>query len=134
MIRGDEVLLIRRGREPMIGRWSVPGGALEVGETVAGGVAREVWEETGVRVRPVEMVATLDRISRDDEGRVRFHYVLLDWLCVLAEPGSGADLRCGDDASEAAWARIDALDEFGLEPVTLEVIDRAARRRAELSL
>jgi 8-oxo-dGTP diphosphatase len=68
VVSQGKVLLIRRGREPLLGSWSLPGGALELGETTAEGVAREVWEETGLRVRPVEMIATVDRIVRDDAG------------------------------------------------------------------
>ena len=130
VIRADKVLLIRRGREPLKGRWSLPGGALEIGETLAEGVAREVLEETGLRVRPVELVTTLDRIYRDEGGRVRFHYVLLDWLCV-EEHEAQAEIRCGDDASAVIWAPLSGLEEYGLEPVTLQVIKRGAELAGE---
>ncbi|HEX2916882.1 MAG TPA: NUDIX domain-containing protein, partial [Edaphobacter sp.] len=77
VLHQSHVLLIRRGREPLLGAWSLPGGALELGETTAEGIVREVFEETGVHIKPVEIVATLDRIVRDEEERVRFHYVLV---------------------------------------------------------
>lgn len=128
VVRGPDVLLIRRGREPMLGSWSLPGGVLEVGETTAEGVVREVWEETGVRVRPVEMIATLDRIVRDDAGRVRFHYVLIEWLCFVAE-GQGIELACGDDAIAAEWVgRSEIYSEtYGLTEPTLGVIEKALK-------
>ena len=127
VLRGKDVLLIRRGREPMLGAWSLPGGALELGETTAEGVEREVFEETGVRVRPVEIVVTLDRIVRDDSGRVQFHYVLVEWLCVAESDGS--DLICGDDAAEARWidrSRISS-EEYDLGASTVDVIERALK-------
>jgi 8-oxo-dGTP diphosphatase len=121
--RGD-VLLIRRGREPMLGIWSLPGGALELGETTAQGVAREIVEETGVCVRPVEIITTLDRIIRDGEGRVRYHYVLVEWLCLTE---GSADLVCGDDATEARWVSRGEIfsPEYSLGASTLSVIERA---------
>src|ERR1700733_9281014 len=120
VVRGADVLLIRRGREPMLGAWSLPGGVLEVGETTAEGVAREVWEETGLKVRPVEMIATLDRIVRDDAGRVQFHYVLIEWMCVVSD-GQGTELVCGDDATAAVWARRSEIysETYGLTEPTL---------------
>ena len=128
VILGEDVLLIRRGREPMLGAWSLPGGLLEVGETTADGVAREVFEETGVPVRPVEIVATLDRIVRDDEGRVRFHYVLVEWLCLPQADWSGK-LMCGDDAVAATWVGRDEIysETYGLGEPTLAVIEKTLK-------
>ena len=128
VVRGADVLLIRRGREPMLGAWSLPGGVLEVGETTAEGVAREVWEETGLKVRPVEMIATLDRILRDDAGRVQFHYVLIEWMCVVNE-GQATELVCGDDATAAVWARRSEIysETYGLTEPTLGVIEKALK-------
>jgi 8-oxo-dGTP diphosphatase len=126
VVSRGEVLLIRRGREPLLGSWSLPGGALELGETMAEGVEREVWEETGLRVRPVELIATVDRIVHDDAGRVQYHYVLADWFCVLDE-GAAHELVCGDDASEAEWAARGEIysDKYGLGEPTLGVIEKA---------
>lgn len=124
VLHGEAVLLIQRGREPMRGAWSLPGGALELGETTAEGVAREVWEETGVRVRPTSMVATLDRIVRDATGAVQFHYVLVDWCCVLADPEQTKPTR-GDDALDALWVPLSQLSQYHLPEITLSVIHRA---------
>ena len=128
VVHGADILLIQRGREPMLGAWSLPGGVLEVGETTAEGVAREVWEETGLKVRPVEMIATLDRIVRDDAGRVQFHYVLIEWMCVVSE-GQGTELVCGDDATAAVWARRSEIysETYGLTEPTLGVIEKALK-------
>lgn len=128
VVRGREILLIRRGREPMRGAWSLPGGALELGETTAEGIVREIVEETGLEVRPVEIVATLDRIVRDEEGRVRFHYVLVEWLCVV-EDGEGMIPICGDDAIEARWVSREEIfsASYDLGASTLGVIERALR-------
>ena len=127
VVRGAEILLIRRGREPLLGAWSLPGGVLELGETTAEGIAREVFEETGVRVRPVEIVATIDRIVRDEDGTVRFHYVLVEWLC-FAEDEALA-LACGDDAAEAQWVPRGevSLESYNLGAATLDVIQRALK-------
>src|ERR1700757_1735689 len=81
IIQENQVLLIQRGQEPLKGEWSLPGGALELGETLQQGIRREVLEETGLVVEPVAVVEVLDRISRDAEGRVQYHYVLVDFLC-----------------------------------------------------
>jgi ADP-ribose pyrophosphatase YjhB (NUDIX family) len=114
-----QVLLIRRGQEPLKGEWSLPGGAVELGETLEGAVCREVLEETGLIVEAVEMVHALDRISRDAQGQVRYHYVLIDFLCRVV----GGSLACASDALEGRWATGDDLD--GLTPLTVEVIRKA---------
>lgn len=112
----------------MLGAWSLPGGALELGETTAEGVVREVLEETGIRVKTVGMVATLDRIVRDADGKVRFHYVLVDWLCAVQDE-SACDPVCGDDAMEARWVSRDEIPsaEYDLGASTLDVIERALK-------
>lgn len=130
VLRGGSVLLIQRGQEPMLGSWSLPGGALELGETTAEGVAREVWEETGVRVRPISLVATLDRIVRDPAGAVRFHYLLVDWCCLPVAPEL-ADPACGDDALDARWVPVAELPSYHLPEITLEVIERARAALAD---
>lgn len=115
------VLLIRRGQEPLKGEWSLPGGAVELGETLEEAICREVLEETGLVVEAVEIVQALDRIVRDSEGRVRYHYVLIDFLCRVA----GGSLACATDAVEARWAGPAELE--GLSPITVEVIHKAWR-------
>jgi 8-oxo-dGTP diphosphatase len=121
VIDGDHVLLIRRGQQPMKGQWSLPGGALEVGETLLDGVRREVREETGLEVEPVALIEVLDRIVRDEDGRVRFHYVLVDYLCRV----TGGELCCATDAVDARWASRDELDSVAA--FTVAVIQRAFR-------
>lgn len=118
------VLLIRRGQEPLKGEWSLPGGAVELGETLEAAVCREVLEETGLEVEPVSVVQAFDRISRDAEGCVRYHYVLVDFLCRVR----GGSLACASDALEARWAGEDELD--GLTPLTVEVIRKAVQTAA----
>lgn len=114
-----QVLLIRRGQEPLKGEWSLPGGAVELGETLEEAVCREVLEETGLIVETVDVVQAFDRISRDAQAQVRYHYVLIDFLCRVV----GGSLACASDALEGRWATGDDLD--GLTPLTVEVIRKA---------
>ncbi|HEX3471941.1 MAG TPA: NUDIX hydrolase [Silvibacterium sp.] len=121
IIQQDRVLLIERGQAPLKGEWSLPGGALELGETLEEGIRREVLEETGLVVDPLAIVEVFDRISRDDQDRVQYHYVLVDYLCRVI----GGELACATDAADARWA---TLDELGaIAPFTAEVIQKAFR-------
>ncbi|HEX3663476.1 MAG TPA: NUDIX hydrolase [Acidobacteriaceae bacterium] len=123
---GYQVLLIRRGQEPLKGEWSLPGGAVELGETLEEAICREVLEETGLIVETVDIVQAFDRISRDSEGRVRYHYVLIDFLCRITEGSEAPEtIVCATDALEARWAGPDDLD--GLTLLTIEVIRKAWR-------
>lgn len=115
---GCRVVLIRRGKEPSRGEWSIPGGLVRVGETLREAVTREAAEETGLTVRPEELVELLERIFRDDQGRVRYHYVLADYRCQV----TGGHLIAGSDALDAQWVERDELEQLGLAPVTLSVI------------
>ncbi len=121
LLEGDRVLLVRRGVAPLEGQWSIPGGAVEVGESLVEALAREIAEETGLQVRVLAPVEVLDRIVRGDDGRVRYHYVLIDYLC---QP-SGGTLEAASDAAEAIWVDRDKLNEYGLRPETLAVIEKA---------
>ena len=122
VIDGTKVLLVRRGNEPLKGEWSLPGGALEVGETLQQGVVREVLEETGLTVAPAGVVEILDRIVRDEEsGRVRYHYVLIDFVCRVI----GGSPLVGSDADEVQWVDRGVLDEYRVAPVTVRVIEKA---------
>lgn len=121
IIDGDQVVLIKRRYEPLALRWSLPGGALEVGEHLEEGVARELLEETGLVVRVGPIIEVFDRIVRDDEGRVKYHFVLVDYLCL---PAGGA-LQAGDDVCDAAWAHMDVLGPFDLTDKATAVIERA---------
>ena len=123
---GQQVLLIRRGQEPLKGEWSLPGGAVELGETLEEAICREVLEETGLSVETVDVVQAFDRISRDAEGRVRYHYVLIDFLCrVTAGSAASEMIVCASDALEGRWAGPGDLN--GLTPLTVEVIRKAWR-------
>ncbi len=127
VIDDGKVLLVRRGQEPLKGEWSLPGGALELGETLREGMVREVLEETGLNVVPVAIVEVLDRITLGEpSGRVRYHYVLVDFLCHVA----GGTLLGGSDAEEARWVAQEDVHEQGeyrLAPVTVRVIQKAFR-------
>jgi len=95
----NRVLLIRRGQAPLLGEWSLPGGVLECGETLREAVIREAREETGLVVETGEMLGVYERVIRSDEGRVRYHYVLIDFLCYPV----GGDLKAGSDAADVRW-------------------------------
>jgi 8-oxo-dGTP diphosphatase len=125
VIDGTKVLLVRRGQEPLKGEWSLPGGALELGETLQQGVVREVLEETDLIVVPGGIIEILDRITPDEaSGRVRYHYVLIDFVCHV----SGGALCSASDAEEVRWVERDQLQNgFRLAPVTLAVIEKAFR-------
>jgi 8-oxo-dGTP diphosphatase len=99
--RTDEnhVLLIRRGTAPLLGEWSLPGGVLECGETLREAAAREAHEETGLLVEPSEMLGVYERVIRGEDGRVRYHYVLIDFLCRPV----GGKLKAGSDAADVRW-------------------------------
>ena len=120
VIHGGAVLLVRRGRAPSRGVWAVPGGRVELGETLAEAAEREVREETGVRVRAGEPVWSFDSVVRDAEGRVAFHYVIVDLLAdyVAGEP------RAGDDALAARWARPQDFPGMTVSPPTLQLLER----------
>ena len=101
----DRVLLVRRRNPPLAGDWSLPGGMLELGETLEQGVRRELREETGLLVEPVRIAAVLDRIHHDQAGAVEYHYVLIDYVCRVA----GGTLCCASDALKARWSTLAEL-------------------------
>jgi mutator protein MutT len=121
VIADGKVLLVRRASEPLRGQWSLPGGGVELGETLEDGVRRELREETGLEVRIVEMVEAFERIVRDEAGRIRYHFVLVDYLC---EPVAG-EARAGSDVLDVAWATRDSLACFELPPKATSVIEKA---------
>ncbi|MEK6710904.1 MAG: NUDIX hydrolase [Nitrospinota bacterium] len=123
ILNGEDVLVVRRGRPPREGYWSVPGGAVKLGETLEEACQREVIEETGLTVELLARCAVLDRVTRDEWARVRFHYVLVDYLCRPV----GGSLRAGGDISEAKWHPLDTLPQLQpMTPGTAEVILEAA--------
>jgi mutator protein MutT len=121
IVDGDCVLLVRRANEPLKGEWSVPGGAVEIGETLQAAVVREVREETGLEIEVGPIVDVLDRIRVDPDGRPRFHYVLVDFLCRPC----GGSLACASDAEEVAWTPLTDLTAFGVAQATVNVIRKA---------
>ena len=126
VIDDGRVLLVRRGHEPLKGRWSIPGGGVEVGETLEAAVVREVREETGLDVEVGALVDVLDRIRPASDGRTLYHYVLIDFLC---RPTGGL-LCSGTDALEAEWVPVANLPQYQLAPATFEMIRRALDRLA----
>ena len=121
IIRGEEVLLARRGREPSYGEWSIPGGGVKLGETLKNAVVREVREEVNLAIRVGEVVEVLERIFLDPEGRVQYHYVLVDFLC---EYLSGEE-KPSSDALEARWVPISEIPHQHLAGKTKRVIQKA---------
>lgn len=129
ILDGERVLMVERGREPQKGLWSLPGGGVELGESLADAVRREVREETGLDVRVGELVEVFERISRDVDGRVQYHYVLTDYLCEPAADGAAAQAVAGDDAAAVAWVDRDAVDSLTVTAGTPAVIEKAFRLR-----
>jgi ADP-ribose pyrophosphatase YjhB (NUDIX family) len=123
--QGERVLLVRRGKPPRLGLWSLPGGAQHVGERAEAAARRELLEETGIEVGPLELAAVVDAISRDEaSGAVRFHYTIVDycarWTAGVARPG--------DDVAAVAWALPEDLPSYDLTPEVLRVIALARAR------
>ncbi|HYN39920.1 MAG TPA: NUDIX hydrolase [Rhodospirillales bacterium] len=124
VLRGGEVLLIRRARPPLQGEWSLPGGLQKLGETVFAAAAREVREETGVAIRPLGIIDVVDLIEHDAEsaaGRVRWHYTLIDVLAAW----SGGEPRAAADAAEAVWAKVEDIADFVRSGETARIVRKA---------
>src|SRR5574341_1406695 len=124
IVEGERVVLVRRAAEPMAGQWSIPGGLLELGETMRAGAVREAREETGLEVEAGEVLEVLDRILPDGDGRPRYHYVLIDFLCRRI----GGELRAGGDAAEARWVQESELAGLGVAEAAVQVIRMAMQR------
>ncbi|WP_431285539.1 NUDIX hydrolase [Humitalea sp. 24SJ18S-53] len=125
LFRGQDLLLVRRGRPPRQGEWSIPGGAQHLGETAEAAARRELAEETGVTAGPLSLAAVVDAVSHDDTGRIRFHYTIIDF-CGL---WTGGEPRAGDDVTEAAFFAPDALP-----PLWHEAVRVIAEARLRLGL
>jgi len=119
------ILLVERGKEPLKGYWSLPGGVLEIGETLEQGIVREVREETGLEVEPLKMLEIFERIIRDSQGAPEYHYVLIDYICRV----TGGSLRAADDASRVAWVPRRLLSAYRITTGTLPVIEKGFRQR-----
>ena len=124
VLDGRRVLLVKRGHEPSKGEWSLPGGAVDVGETLEQALRREIREETCLEIDVGPIIDVLDRIRYDRDGHVEFHYVLVDFLC---QPRGGT-LHCGSDAEDAAWAEAGELDQYRVAAETVDVIRRGLER------
>jgi 8-oxo-dGTP diphosphatase len=118
IIQDERVLLVKRAHPPIQGQWSIPGGALEIGELVRETAVREAREETGLIVEPGELLGVFDRVLRDPEQRVQYHYVLIDFLCKAA----GGKLRAASDAAEVRWFTREELPALSLAEDTHAVI------------
>lgn len=118
------ILMAQRGKEPLMGWWSLPGGALELGETLDFAVRREVREETGLEIEPLEVFEIFERLMRDDSGAPEYHYVLIDYLCRV----TGGTLCAGDDVCRVEWVTPDGLKDLQITEGTLGVIEKAFRK------
>ena len=127
IVEDGRALLIRRGTPPLLGEWSLPGGVLECGEALRDAVIREALEETGLTVQVGEMLGVYERVIRAEDGRVRYHYVLIDFLCHRV----AGELRAGSDAAEVGWFRREELSSLKLaydaNDVVLKGLERGQR-------
>jgi ADP-ribose pyrophosphatase YjhB (NUDIX family) len=118
VVRDNRVVLVRRGKPPRQGEWSIPGGMLELGEKLRDGIVREIEEETGLKVTPLQVLDVFDSITTDAQGRTQYHYVLVDYLCSV----NGGELRAASDASEARWATLEEALTLVTRQMTIDVI------------
>jgi ADP-ribose pyrophosphatase YjhB (NUDIX family) len=121
VLHRGRVLLVRRGHAPASGKWSIPGGSVDLGETTADAARREVREECGIEVRLAGVAGVVDRVIRDGDGRVRYHWVLVDYL---AFPESDA-VVAGSDAAEACWVPLDEVEQLDTTEALVDMIQRA---------
>jgi 8-oxo-dGTP diphosphatase len=117
IVKDGQVLIVKRGHEPRKGEWSLPGGRVELGESLMDAVRREIREETGLEIEVGPVVEIFDRIHRLD-GRVRYHFVIVDYLCTRV----GGELCAADDAEDAAWVSSDELEDYGVNEFAAAVI------------
>lgn len=127
IFRRDRILMAQRGKDPLKGWWSLPGGALELGESLEAAVCREALEETGLEVEPVKLFEVFERIIRDSAGAPEYHYVLIDYVCRVR----GGKLFPGDDVCAVEWVRRRDLPSLQITEGTLAVIEKAFEQRRE---
>ena len=121
IFRGAQILLVERGKEPLKGYWSLPGGLVEVGEKLEVAIRREVREETGLEIEALSIFEIFERIMPDSDGRPEYHYVLIDYVCRAA----GGELHAASDVSNAAWVSRDELGSLKITEGTMAVVQRA---------
>ena len=124
IVHHGRAVIVQRSTEPLKGEWSIPGGALELGETLRQAAEREAREETGLLVEAGEVLEVFDAIHTDPDGRIRYHYVLIDFLCKLV----GGELCCGGDAAQARWIGSEELPGQPLAASTQRVLAKAFAR------
>lgn len=122
ILKGEEVLLVKRGRMPGKGDWSLPGGLVELGETVSEALHRELWEELSVEVELIGLLGVYDRIVRDVDNRIHYHYVIVDYCARILS----GEPRAGSDAAKAQWVNIAEMDSMGIDPKIGEAILKAS--------
>jgi len=118
VFKNNCVLLVRRGQAPSEGLWAIPGGSVEIGETLQEAAEREILEETGIKIRAGKPIYTFDVIDRDQDGKIRFHYVIID----LAADYVSGEPAAGDDAAEARWVSVHEFNELAVSPPTLNLL------------
>jgi 8-oxo-dGTP diphosphatase len=118
-------LLVVRGKPPSGGKWGLPGGAVEVGETLREAIMREVMEETCVEVEPVELITVFDSVNRDEDGRVHYHYILFEWFCNYVS----GEAQASSDAPDARWVGFDEFDSVDIMPYTRRFLERVLSER-----
>lgn len=127
IVRGGEVLLVQRGKPPSFGKWSIPGGLVELGESLETAVRREVLEEVCIDVSVVDLVVALDRVIPDDSGKIEYHYILLDFLCEYA----GGEPAPASDALACAFVPLEEMGRYDMTRGTVEAIRRALEFRKD---
>ncbi len=128
VFRGRSAVLVKRGKQPGLGQWSIPGGALHVGESLSDGVIREIREETGLDVRVGPLVEMVERIVPDEEGRIQYHYIILDYLCF----SSSGEPAPSSDAADARLVPPEEWPDYDLPGITMRVLDKALKMAEDL--
>ncbi|MGQ9760038.1 MAG: NUDIX hydrolase [Candidatus Methanomethylicaceae archaeon] len=119
LIKDHKILLVKRGHEPNKGMWSIPGGLIKLGETAEDAAVRETMEETGLKITLGQIVGIFNVVARDEEGRVKYHYVIIDYLGEVV----GGTLTAGTDVTDVKWFRLEELDEIQTSPSVRKPID-----------